>query len=144
MEATRTRFNSTAEWLTAAAFLIATLVVAALVVRELRVVPQAYGPPSAEPASASPATAASAIPPEAVSVPSMSLSPTVEIRVGEGVLDGLTKLSAVGRLRAIATETGPLGVREVRTYEVGGTEILIVVEPFERRGAPRIAGIYLK
>ena len=43
-----------------------------------------------------------------------------------------------------AEEQGPLGVREVRAYQLAGTKFILVFEPFERRGAPRVATlIYL-
>lgn len=137
MEVTRTRFSSTGEWVTTTLFLAATLVVGALIVRELRVAPQAFS-------AASPDAATATVPPEAVSVPALMLDPTHEIRVGDRLADALARLDPAVGLVKQTTERGPLGAREVRTYEVGGTRFLLVAEPFERRGELRIAAIYLQ
>jgi len=39
---------------------------------------------------------------------------------------------------------GPLGAREIRSYQLAGTKFILVFEPFERRGEPRVAAIYLQ
>ena len=37
-----------------------------------------------------------------------------------------------------------LGPREVRSYQLAGTTFILVLEPFERGGAQRVAGIYMQ
>jgi hypothetical protein len=135
MEATRTRLGFTGEWLTATVFLIATVLVGVLVVRALRVAPT----PQAFASTSGPATAAT-VPPDAVSVPTLLLGTGGEIRVGQGRADALASLDASVTLVKATTERGPLGPREVRSYQ-GFT---LVFEPFERRGEPRVAAIYLQ
>lgn len=138
-EATRTRLSFTGEWLTAALFLAATLVVVVLVVRELRTTPQgvaASGAPEAAPT-------ATTVPSDAVSVPTLMLG-TKEIRVGDLEADALARLDAQVRLVKQSTERGPLGERSIRSYQLSGTSFILVFEPFERRGAPRLAAIYLQ
>jgi hypothetical protein len=41
-------------------------------------------------------------------------------------------------------DRGALGERLTRFYEYQGTRFLLVFEPFERRGALRVAAIYLQ
>jgi hypothetical protein len=138
-EATRTRLSFTGEWLTAALFLAATLVVVVLVVRELRTTPQGI---AASPAPEA-APTATTIPADAVSVPTLMLG-TKEIRVGDLEADALARLDAQVRLVKQSTERGPLGERSVRWYQLSGTSFILVFEPFERRGTPRVAAIYLQ
>jgi hypothetical protein len=139
MEATRPRPSVSGDWFIAAALLAATLLVAVLVVRELRVAPRAV-PSAAEPASSSSVS----VPPDAVSVPTLMLGAGNEIRVGDARGDALARLDAAVRLVNQGEDRGPLGVREVRAYELAGTKFILVFEPFERRGAPRVAAIYLQ
>jgi len=139
MEATRPRPNISGDWFIAAALLAATLLVGVLVVRELR------GAPRAVAGAAEPATAAAvAVPPDAVSVPALLLGAGNEIRVGDARGEALARLDASVTLVSQAEERGPLGVREVRAYQLAGTKFILVFEPFERRGAPRVAAIYLQ
>jgi hypothetical protein len=133
-EATRARLSFAGQGLTAAAFLITTVLVGTLIVRELRVAPQAISTPG-EPA----ALTAVAVPSEAVPAPALMLSAGGEIRVGQARADALATLDASAKLLKETTERGPLGPREVRSYE-GFT---LVFEPFERQGEPRVAAIYL-
>ena len=137
-EATRARLSFAGEWLTAAAFLITTVLVGALIVRQLRVAPHASAIPG-EAATLTAAASALTVPPDAVSAPSLVLSAGGEIRVGQARADALATLDASAKLLKETTERGPLGPREVRSYE-GFT---LVFEPFERRGEPRVAAIYL-
>jgi hypothetical protein len=137
-EATRARLSFAGEWLTAAAFLITTVLVGVLIVRQLRVTPQASSIPG-EGVALTAAASASPVPPDAVSAPSLVLSAGGEIRVGQARPDALATLDASAKLLKETTERGPLGPREVRSYE-GFT---LVFEPFERRGEPRVAAIYL-
>lgn len=139
MEVTRTRFSISGDWLIAAALLAATFMVGVLVVRELRVAPRAVAAAS-EPVSAT----SVAVPSDAVSVPTLMLGAGNEIRVGDARGDALARLNAAVTLVKQAEERGPLGAREVRAYDLAGTRFILVFEPFERRGAPRVAAIYLQ
>ena len=139
IDTTRTRLSFTGEWLTAALFLVATLVVAVLVVRELRTRPQ--GVAASRPAGGAPTAAT--VPADAVSVPTLTLG-TKEIRVGDLETDALARLDASVRLLKQSTEVGPLGERSIRSYQLSGTSFILVFEPFERRGTPRVAAIYLQ
>jgi hypothetical protein len=136
-EATRARLSFAGEWLTAAAFLITTVLVGVLIVRQLRVAPQASSIPGE--AAAATAASASTVPLDAVQTPSLVVSAEGEIRVGQIRADALATLDASAKLLKETTERGPLGPREVRSYQ-GFT---LVFEPFERRGEPRLAAIYL-
>ena len=140
MLATRPRLSSSGEWLTAAAFLAATLLVGSLVVRELRGVPQAFSGPTEQPSAAT----SEAVPPEAVSVPALMLGAANEIRVGDRADAAVSRLDAGVVLVKTTVEGGPLGPREVRSYQLSGTRFILVFEPFERRGEPRVAAIYLQ
>lgn len=139
MEATRPRPSVSGDWFIAAVLLAATLLVGVLVVRELRVAPRAV-PIAAEPAS----TVSVSVPSDAVSVPTLMLGAGNEIRVGDARGDALARLGAAVTLVNQAEDHGPLGVREVRAYQLAGTKFILVFEPFERRGAPRVAAIYLQ
>jgi len=139
MEATRQRPSVSGDWFIAAVLLAATLLVGVLVVRELRVAPRAV-PLATEPAS----TPSVSVPSDAVSVPTLMLGAGNEIRVGDARADALARLDASVTLVTQAEERGPLGVREIRAYQLAGTKFILVFEPFERRGAPRVAAIYLQ
>ena len=139
MEATRPRPSLSGDWFIAAALLAATLLVGVLVVRELR------GASRAVAGAAEPATPANvAVPPDAVSVPTLLLGAGNEIRVGDARPEALARLDASVTLVSQAEERGPLGMREIRSYQLAGTKFILVFEPFERRGAPRVAAIYLQ
>jgi hypothetical protein len=125
--------------LAAAAFLVATLVVGSLVVRELRVVPQAFSDGGEQTS-----TTSAGVPPEAVSVPKLMLGEASDIRVGDRGDAAVARLDTGIVLIKTTVERGPLGPREVRSYEVSGTRFILVLEPFERRGEPRVAAIYLQ
>jgi hypothetical protein len=137
MEATRPRPSLSGDWFIAAALLAATLLVGVLVVRELRGAPRAVAGEPAPPANA-------AVPSDAVSVPTLLLGAGNEIRVGDARAEALARLDASVTLVSQAEEQGPLGVREVRVYQLAGTKFILVFEPFERRGSPRVAAIYLQ
>jgi hypothetical protein len=137
MDATRPRPSISGDWFIAAALLAATLLVGVLVVRELRVAPRAV---ATEPVAAPNL----AVPSDAVSVPTLMLGAGNEIRVGDARGEALARLDASVTLVTQTEEQGPLGVREVRAYQLAGTKFILVFEPFERRGAPRVAAIYLQ
>ena len=139
MDATRPRPSISGDWLIAAALLAATFLVGVLVVRELHDAPRAVAA-TTEPASAT----SVAVPSDAVSVPTLMLGAGNEIRVGDARGDALARLDATVTLVKQAEERGPLGPREIRAYQLAGTKFILVFEPFERRGAPRVAAIYLQ
>jgi hypothetical protein len=139
MEVTRTPPSISGDWLIAAALLGATFLVGALVVRELRDAPRAVAA-ATEPVSPTSVS----VPSDAVSVPTLLLGAGNEIRVGDARGDALARLDAAVTLLKQAEERGPLGAREVRAYQLAGTKFILVFEPFERRGAPRVAAIYLQ
>jgi hypothetical protein len=142
MQATRVRFHlgPAIEWVVAAVFLLCTLSVASLIVRELRT-----APPATQPAvTAAPATALPvAVPARAVSVPSLLLQDGRQIRVG----DTLAHVNGIAPWRAApgreTVDQGALGERLTRAYDYQGTSFVVVFEPFERAGVPRVAAIYL-
>jgi hypothetical protein len=136
LEATRTRISFSGEVLTAAAFLAATVLVGSLIVRELRVVPRAFTPAQATATS-------TAVPPEAVSVPALTFG-SHEIKVGDSLAVALTHLDPAIKITNKIVETGPLGQREVRSYEVAGMRFILVAEPFERGAEMRLSAIYLQ
>jgi hypothetical protein len=138
----RWRLAPLVEWLIAAAFLLATIAVAALIVRELR------GPvrvAAETPAATRPMTPSipPAVPARAVSVPILPFLDGKEVRIGEtaaGVAATLGRAAESGRQEV---DRGTVGERLTRFYEYGGTRFILVFEPFERGGEPRLAAIYL-
>ena len=138
IDAPRSRISFTGEWLTAAVLLLGTLLVGLLIVRELRVVPSAAG--ATEPVSSS----ATAVPADAVSVPTLMVGGVHEIKVGDRAADALGQLGSSVTLVKQTVERGPIGTREIRSYQLAGTQFILVFEPFERRGELRVAAIYLQ
>jgi hypothetical protein len=129
------------EWLVAVAFLLATLAVVSLVVRELR------GPArvSADaPASlAVPASTPAAVPSRAVSVPVLPFLDGKEVRVGETAAVVAERLGRAAESGRQEVDRGTVGERLTRFYEYSGSKFILVFEPFERGGEPRVAAIYL-
>ena len=138
IDAPRPRISFTGEWLTAAVLLVGTLLVGLLIVRELRVAPAPAGSP--EPVSSS----ATAVPADAVSVPTLMAGGAHEIKVGDLAADALSQLGSSVTLVKQTLERGPIGPREIRSYQLAGTQFILVFEPFERRGELRVAAIYLQ
>jgi hypothetical protein len=120
------------QWAVAAGLVTALLVIGLLAVRELR-----FAPPSFVDADDAPSS--TDVPREAVSVPLLILTAGHHVEVGEPRLDALAQLGSLPLLKR-AEETGPLGTREVRSYQ----GLTLVFEPFERAGDSRVAGIYLQ
>lgn len=141
MEASRERFTAILEWALAAAFIAATLAVGSIVVREFRTV-SAVMPVSADSTAASPAPAA--VPSRAVSVPVLLLADGHAVRVGDSLADVAARLGRQAEVGLQAVERGPVGERLTRFYEHAGTRFLLVFEPFDREGEPRVAAIYLQ
>lgn len=137
----RLRIAPLIEWMIAAAFLLATVAVASLVVRELR------GPnrilaqtPAARPLGAS---MPAAVPPRAVSVPVLPFLDGKEIRVGQTAATVAATLGRAAESGRQEVDRGTLGERLTRFYEYAGSRFIVVFEPFERGGEPRVAAIYL-
>lgn len=142
MTALRLRLASALEWGVAAAFLLATLGVASLVFKDMR--------GSSVRAAAAPVEAAvpvaeipAAVPPGAVSVPVLPFRDGKEIRVGDTAAAVTEKLGRGAENGREEADRGRLGQRLTRFYEYAGFRFIVVYEPFERNGAPRIGAIYL-
>jgi hypothetical protein len=115
----------------AAAIVAVAILVGLLVVRELRFAPSF--------ATAGESPSSTDVPREAVSVPSLVLAAGRQVRVGEPRAAAIAQLQPLTLLKS-AEEQGPLGAREVRSYQ----GVTFVFEPFERAGEPRVAAIYLR
>jgi len=142
MEATRARFGSAIEWVLAAVFIIAAVAVASIVVRELRtvsasmpVIAREAQPPAAVPAG---------VPARAVSVPVLLLPGKKEVRVGDTFSAIAARLGRDAEVGSQTVERSRFGERLTRFYELGGTRFVLVFEPFEARGEPKVAAIYLQ
>lgn len=140
IQATPPRLSFAPEWFTMATWCAATGIVGLLAIRELRVVPPAFaGRPAVTSAIAAPAMVA----PEAVSIPTLVVGGQ-DLRVGDSAAEAIARMSASATLAATADERGPLGAREVRSYQLDGANVIVVLEPFEKRGPLRVAAIYLQ
>jgi hypothetical protein len=141
MDALRVRVAPVVEWVVAAAFLAATLLVASLILGLLHAPrPVLRAAPVARPVLTGTPTV---IPDRAVSVPVLPFRDGREVRVGDtasAVADRLGRAAEVGRQN---TDQGSIGERLTRFYEYGGLRFILVFEPFERNGEPRVAAIYL-
>lgn len=141
IQATRTRLSFAPEWVTLATLCAATGIVSLLAIRELRVVTPAL---AGRPAAAVSALAAPAmVAPEAVSIPMLVVGGQ-DLRVGDSAAEAIARMSGSATLAATADERGPLGAREVRSYQLDGSNVIVVLEPFEKRGPLRVAAIYLQ
>jgi hypothetical protein len=141
MDALRVRVAPVVEWVVAAGFLAATVLFASLILSALhapRPVLRAAG--VARPVLAgTPAV----VPDRAVSVPVLPFNDGRELRVGDtasAIAERLGRSAEEGRQY---TDQGTLGERHTRFYEYGGLRFILVFEPFERNGEPRVAAIYL-
>lgn len=142
MHALRLRLASALEWGVAAAFLAATLAVAFLIFHDMR--------GSAVRAAAAPAEAAApvtaipaAVPAGAVSVPVLPFRDGKEIRVGDTAAAVTSRLGRTAESGREEADRGRLGQRLTRFYEYAGFRFIVVYEPFERNGEPRVGAIYL-
>jgi hypothetical protein len=139
MDVLRLRLASALEWIVAAAFLAATVGVASLILHDIRATPVR--------ASGAVPVSVAAVPPSvpigAVSVPVLTFADGRAIRVGDtatAVADRLGRTADTGREEV---DRGRLGQRLTRFYEYSGFRFVVVYEPFERNGTPRISAIYL-
>jgi hypothetical protein len=142
MEATRARFGSAIEWVVAAAFIVVVLIVGSIIVREMRTVSATVPVSAREPQSASVAPAG--VPPRAVSVPVLLLPGKKEVRVGDSVPAVARRLGRDAEVGKQTVEPSRFGERLTRFYEHGGTRFVLVFEPFEAKGEPKVAAIYLQ
>ena len=140
MTAIRLRLESALEWGIAAAFLAATLAVASMIFQDLR------GPGVLRAAGTDAAVVAAtpaAVPAGAVSVPVLPFSDGKEIRVGDTAAAVAARLGRAAESGREQADRGRLGQRLTRFYEYAGFRFIVVYEPFERNGEPRIGAIYL-
>jgi hypothetical protein len=141
--AIRLRLESALEWGIAAAFLAATLAVASMIFQDLR------GPGVLRAAEATRVDAAvvavtpAAVPAGAVSVPVLPFSDGKEIRVGDTAADVAVRLGRAAEIGREEADLGRLGQRLTRFYQYAGFRFIVVYEPFERNGMPRVGAIYL-
>jgi hypothetical protein len=138
----RLRLAPVFEWLVAAAFLFATFIVGALILQALRS-PVPVQVRAGQPARPLVATIPAAVPARAVSVPVLPFLDGKEIRIGETVSAVASRLGRAAEIGRQEVDRGSLGERLTRFYEYAGSKFIVVFEPFERNGEPRIAAIYL-
>ncbi len=142
MTALRLRLESALEWGIAAAFLAATLAVASLILQDMRGASiRAAGTPveAVAPVAVTPA----AVPAGAVSVPVLPFRDGKEIRVGDTAAAVAARLGRGAESGREQADRGRLGQRLTRFYEYAGFRFIVVYEPFERNGEPRVGAIYL-
>ena len=135
------RFGPVVEWLIAAAFLCATVAVGSLIVQALRTPPPASR--SVQAARPMVTSIPASIPARAVSVPVLPFVDGKEVRVGETASVVAARLGRAAESGRQEVDRGSLGERLTRFYEYAGSRFILVFEPFERNGEPRVAGIYL-
>jgi hypothetical protein len=139
MDALRLRLASVLEWGIAAAFLAATVAVGSLILQGVR-------GPSRIAAAEMPAPVApipAAVPTGAVSVPVLPFQDGKQIRVGDTAASVVSSLGRGAESGREESDRGRLGQRLTRFYEYAGFRFIVVYEPFERNGEPRVSGIYL-
>ena len=140
MQATRVRVLSLLEWVVAAFVLAAVAALGSIIAREVRTVQPVIPVIAGETLPDSPVPAG--IPSRAVSVPMLLLSDGNAVRVGEGI-DAVT-LRLGDATGSETVERAPNGDRLTRFYDYAGVRFVLVFEPFERKGKPRVAAIYLQ
>jgi hypothetical protein len=140
MDALRVRLGSALEWVIAATFLGATFAVGSLILHEMRVSRPIAAPQVARPVAIE--TPAS-IPAGAVSVPVLPFADGKEIHVGDTAPAVAARLGRAAETGRLDVDRGALGERHARFYEYAGFRFIVLYEPFERKGEPRIAAIYL-
>ena len=140
MDAIRARFGSAIEWVVAAAFLLATLAIGSLIVREFRVVSTAAPVPGED---TEPTALPGSVPARAISVPVLLLLDGKEIRVNDTATHVAALLGRAAEVGKQDVDRGSLGERFTRFYEHASTQFILVFEPSEPRGEPRVSSIYL-
>jgi hypothetical protein len=134
------RLSAAAEWLVAALFLAATLWVTVMIVGELRPDPAIRAAPAPY---VSPTSVPPAVPSRAVSVPVLALPDGLELRIGQTLAAISSHLGRAAESGRQEVDQGLLGERLTRFYEHQGTSFILVFEPAERRGEPKLIAIYL-
>jgi hypothetical protein len=142
MQATRVRFVSFLEWIVAAGVVAAVVALGSIVAREIRTVNPVTPVIAGESRPDAPVPAG--VPSRAVSVPMLLLPERLVVRVGDRLDAIVARLAGASEIRPPTVEWGASGERMTRFYEYAGTRFVLVFEPFERKGAPRIAAIYLQ
>lgn len=69
---------------------------------------------------------------------------TMAVCVAGSLALAIGHLDRTVELLAQTVEPGPLGRREVRSYRRAATRFVLVAEPFDRAGEPRVSAIYLQ
>ena len=82
-------------------------------------------------------------PPAPSRFPSCRFSDGKEIRVGDTARRWRPRLGRAAESGRQEVDRGSLGERLTRFYEYAGFRFILVFEPFERNGEPRVAAIYL-
>ena len=136
----RARFGAVVEWAIAVAFLAATFAVGSLVLRELRAEPAATAAPLV---SGVPALLPASVPERAVSIQALPLADGAQIKIGETLSVVSARLGRAAESGRQDIDRGALGERLTRFYEYERVRFILVFEPFERSGEPRVAAIYL-
>ncbi|HEX2445220.1 MAG TPA: hypothetical protein VHJ77_14845 [Vicinamibacterales bacterium] len=136
----RARFGAVVEWAIAVAFLAATFAVGSLVLRELRAEPATTAAPLV---SVVPASLPGSVPERAVSIQALPLADGAQIKIGETLSVVSARLGRAAESGRQDVDRGALGERLTRFYEYEGVRFILVFEPFERSGEPRVAAIYL-
>lgn len=142
MEATRARFGSAIEWVLAAVFILAAAAIGSIALRELRTVDATMPVIAREPQSG--ATTPAGVPARAVSVPVLLLAGKKQVRVGDAFSAVAARLGRDAEVGSQVAEPSRFGERLTRFYENAGTRFVLVFEPFEAGGEPKVAAIYLQ
>lgn len=142
MQATRARFGSALEWVLAAAIIAVVFVTGSVVWRELKTV-SATMPIIARESQPSPIVPAG-VPARAVSVPVLLLQGEKQVRVGDTVSTVAARLGREAEVGSQIVERARYGERLTRFYEHQGTRFVLVFEPFQPNGEPKVAAIYLQ
>jgi hypothetical protein len=66
-----------------------------------------------------------------------------QVRVGETIANVATTLGRSAEVGRQDVDRGALGERLTRFYEYRGARFILVFEPIENSGEPRLAAIYL-
>jgi hypothetical protein len=144
MGAIRARFGSALEWLVAAAFIVIVLMVGSIVWRELRTLSAAIPVIAREPRAPAATPPPAGVPARAVSVPVLLLPGGTTVRVGEGAAEIAARLGRAAEVGTQSVERARFGERLTRFYEHLGARFVLVFEPFEDKGEPKVAAIYLQ
>lgn len=134
------RLSAVVEWLIAAVFLAATLSVTVMIVRELRGSPSAV---SAAPAAADLPSPPRSVPAQAVSVPVLALADGTQLHLGDTLASVCSRLGRAAESGRQEVDQGRVGERLTRFYDAQGTTFILVFEPSERLGEPRLSAIFL-